>query len=338
MNNIVTLNRYEWADIAKGIGIFLMVMGHSGLPLSVHDWIYSFHMPFFFILSGYFFRSGKYKTGEFITRKLRAIMVPYVFFIITIELLRLAGNGIGLKMPPPRSIEEVVLYGRDLGATWFLISLFLTELLYYLFDRLFKNKRWLLILTMVTFCASYYCYMKEMHFPYKLEILGATLMYYSIGNILAQTKYKKVFTENFVKGAGFLIVLVVLLVLDFVLANKIDPVLNLRLNRLGIHVLTLMLIAFGTILIIQSSHFIGDCTLKPFELLKRFLKYIGEYSIVLIGFSQITLQCLKSVMEMFNLPSIIAVTVRYTMLWVILMALIYVFKNYLPSLIGKQNR
>lgn len=36
----------EWADVAKGIGIFLMVMGHSGLPNCMHDWIYSFHMPF----------------------------------------------------------------------------------------------------------------------------------------------------------------------------------------------------------------------------------------------------------------------------------------------------
>ena len=41
-------------DIIKGIGIMLMVLGHTcGQPL--YNWIYSFHMPLFFIVSGLFF-------------------------------------------------------------------------------------------------------------------------------------------------------------------------------------------------------------------------------------------------------------------------------------------
>lgn len=34
-------------DVAKGICIFLMVMGHAAVPVFIFKWIYSFHMPFF---------------------------------------------------------------------------------------------------------------------------------------------------------------------------------------------------------------------------------------------------------------------------------------------------
>lgn len=47
-------NRNNIFSTAKGIGIFLMVMGHCGAPDLVVKFIYQFHMPLFFICSGYF--------------------------------------------------------------------------------------------------------------------------------------------------------------------------------------------------------------------------------------------------------------------------------------------
>lgn len=41
-------------DIAKGIGIFLVVFGHVPLPMDLITPIYLFHMPLFFFLSGMF--------------------------------------------------------------------------------------------------------------------------------------------------------------------------------------------------------------------------------------------------------------------------------------------
>ena len=43
--------RIEWIDVAKGICIVLMVVGHTRLPLIISNWIWSFHMPFFFFIS-----------------------------------------------------------------------------------------------------------------------------------------------------------------------------------------------------------------------------------------------------------------------------------------------
>ena len=45
--------RYTWIDCIKGIGIFLVVLGHIYKDNYIGLWIYSFHMPLFFMLSGY---------------------------------------------------------------------------------------------------------------------------------------------------------------------------------------------------------------------------------------------------------------------------------------------
>jgi fucose 4-O-acetylase-like acetyltransferase len=47
--------RETWADIAKAIGILGVVLGHAGVP-SIAKYMYWFHMPFFFLISGYFFK------------------------------------------------------------------------------------------------------------------------------------------------------------------------------------------------------------------------------------------------------------------------------------------
>ena len=48
-------------DVAKGFTLFLVVFGHL-LPLNttLFRWIFSFHMPAFFFLSGMTFRPEKY--------------------------------------------------------------------------------------------------------------------------------------------------------------------------------------------------------------------------------------------------------------------------------------
>ena len=52
-------NRYEYIDITKGIGILLVVWAHILLVGWTHRFIYAFHMPLFFFMSGYLFNSVK---------------------------------------------------------------------------------------------------------------------------------------------------------------------------------------------------------------------------------------------------------------------------------------
>lgn len=49
-SEVFYLKRNQWVDIAKGIAIILMVLGHTAIPDSLSRFIYSFHMPFFYSL------------------------------------------------------------------------------------------------------------------------------------------------------------------------------------------------------------------------------------------------------------------------------------------------
>lgn len=58
-NNIIksTVKRIDYIDIVKGITIILMIIGHvSNIPTILRTFIFSFHMPLFFIISGYTFK------------------------------------------------------------------------------------------------------------------------------------------------------------------------------------------------------------------------------------------------------------------------------------------
>lgn len=46
-------------DAVKGVGILLMVIGHSGCPEYLHDFIYLFHMGLFFFVSGRFLKMNR---------------------------------------------------------------------------------------------------------------------------------------------------------------------------------------------------------------------------------------------------------------------------------------
>jgi fucose 4-O-acetylase-like acetyltransferase len=87
--------RLEWVDVAKGLGIALVVLGHTlrglvnaGLlnpegPVQVVDrWIYAFHMPLFFILSGLFLaRAGERPLRSFVADKLLRLGYPYLVWV-----------------------------------------------------------------------------------------------------------------------------------------------------------------------------------------------------------------------------------------------------------------
>lgn len=71
-------------DVAKGIGILLVVIGHTDARPWVGNLIYQFHMPFFFILSGYLFRPTTMR--DFLQRKTVRYLLPYFSYLVLFAL------------------------------------------------------------------------------------------------------------------------------------------------------------------------------------------------------------------------------------------------------------
>ena len=138
--------------IMSVIGILLMMLGHVKNDFSsvgtFYGWFpyYSFHMPLFFFISGYFYKDkweGAFPGSllKFIWKKIKTLLIPYYVingcFLVFQTIL--INNGINIGSP--FSLKEWLLqpFVRPepytlAHPTWFLIALFLSEI-YFLIIR-----------------------------------------------------------------------------------------------------------------------------------------------------------------------------------------------------------
>ena len=197
-NSNLNNKREEWADIAKGIGIILVRIGHQtifGIPLVL--WIYSFHMPLFFFISGYFYKP-KDSFKEEIKHKAYSILIPYFsyeclkWFLGVIKSI--INNNInfnlkffgGIFLSIPDTIFE--------NPIWFFTCLFVANVLfgtlYRIIQRLENNKELYLfisscIISLITYVL--YCIIK-VKLPWNLDIALIILPFMSIGYIIHNHK------------------------------------------------------------------------------------------------------------------------------------------------------
>ena len=76
--------RIAYLDVAKGIGILLVMLGHNYVKASVpfmEKFIFSFHMPFFFLLSGMLFKAN-YPLLVLFKRRFATLIRPYLAAIL----------------------------------------------------------------------------------------------------------------------------------------------------------------------------------------------------------------------------------------------------------------
>lgn len=116
------MKRLKHIDTAKGLGIILVVWGHSLIEFGYYI-IYMFHMPLFFYLSGIFHRQGGYV--ELLSKKFRGLIVPLVIFmVILFPVSYMVDDQCAVNLAPPH-LRGVF------GPLWFLISLFFLSAIYH---------------------------------------------------------------------------------------------------------------------------------------------------------------------------------------------------------------
>lgn len=137
--------RIVFIDIAKGIGILLVVLAHNGLQLVspfLHQVIYAFHMPLFFFLSGMFF-NPEISFRELLKKRFNSLLLPYFFTIFLIYFFEIFLGKMGLPVAWGRIVKS--FYGNgfflDWVAMWFLPALFVMNLVAFGFYRLFERFR-----------------------------------------------------------------------------------------------------------------------------------------------------------------------------------------------------
>lgn len=103
--------RVGWIDICKGCGIILVILGHIYSDNVLRIWIYSFHMPLFFFVSGYI--KGKRKKVIGYKKRVISLLVPYIEFFLFQLIFYL--------------LIEKAYHAFSMGPIWFLLALFGVE-------------------------------------------------------------------------------------------------------------------------------------------------------------------------------------------------------------------
>jgi len=124
-------------DIARGIGIILVVLGHNWTVLQergeLFRVIYSFHLPLFFFLSGLFLKDSG-NLNRFALSRADALLKPYFVVLLLLGIAEmLAPHVVPVASTTPLAYFSGVFYGTAPTIAWtplwFLPHLFVASLL-----------------------------------------------------------------------------------------------------------------------------------------------------------------------------------------------------------------
>jgi len=177
--------RLGYIDLIKGFGILIVVLGHAMIPRS--PWIYSFHVPLFFFISGFMYKDIPLVLN--ITAKLKKIYFPFVIFnVITWLFFYLISlmKHIAVDNSYYANLYRTVI-GFDIsvpqnGPLWFLLCLFSVSVIY-IFISLLKSE-YLRFAFVVAFSAfGYFISQKYSDLPFKIETAMMMIPYFYLGNL-----------------------------------------------------------------------------------------------------------------------------------------------------------
>lgn len=138
--------RVTYLDMAKGVGIVLMVTGHLIGSVQtidyktyfepIYHWIASFHMPLFFIISGillWITEEEKREIGQIVSRKARTLLLPYATFSIIYIVMNIYTCVFTPELLEFSDLGKFFIYTftfRGISVLWFLPALFISEVLF----------------------------------------------------------------------------------------------------------------------------------------------------------------------------------------------------------------
>lgn len=194
----MTTSRYDYLDIAKGLGILAVVWAHIMLVGWSHQICYAFHMPLFFLISGMLFRKDKFTSfGEFLKKRTKRLFVPYLLYSVATwaiwAVFRMyRGDEVDSYWMP--LLQTIIAQGSGEymvhnSALWFIPCLFAVEVMYFFVSKL---KDWAAL--GLCFCLAGLSFLLG-HFhgrgwwfllPWNFDAAMIAMPFYGVGHILVK--------------------------------------------------------------------------------------------------------------------------------------------------------
>lgn len=273
--------RIQWIDAAKFVGIFMVAFGHNWLDSKFTFLFTAFHMPLFFILAGLTL-STKRKFRQFTIAKAKSLLIPYAFFAVMIIgyywLMSVTHGG------DYDAFEQakLFLFQRRHTLLWFLVVLFLGELLSYIIlkiSTLMSGGGYVILFSLaLLFILNYILTVTNVNnLIWNADLVPAAAAFILIGVLFMRYRGKLIIEKNNFYIIGVFILAIIVNVTNYQYYSYVDMYSNLY----GFYPLFLL----GAIL---STYFL-------FLVLQRitlpsWLIFIGTYSLVYYGLHRIIIE------------------------------------------------
>lgn len=270
-------NRIDYFDIAKGIGILCIIAGHMGLTTIDHI-VFTFHVPLFFLISGYFI-SLKDTFNEYAIKRTKNLIIPYIFTSICLILAEILRDLI--YSTPDKILSDIkitfieAIYGsgtninhtlfgiNQIGAIWFLLALLWALLIV----KLLINKKYGVIFIVLIAIMSYIS-SKYIWLPLDIQSGGTASVFVYIGAYIKKKKIKidKINYPLFIIG-------LVILALEVHFEIYVSIVCNYYKYTI-VSVIGALFISYSILCISK--------VLEKNEIIKKFLCFLGCNSIIIL--------------------------------------------------------
>jgi len=309
--------RLEYIDIAKGIGIILVVIGHTTNGV-VCQWIYSFHMPLFLLISGFLFDIKKYPVGiKFVKKRTHQILVPCIIFTALFLIADIFFF----------DTSNIKLMQFNLpGALWFLPVLYLVEIIFYYITKWIKSIILQRLVILLFFpLVGYFTMRLHILNSFSISSVFPAIVFYGIGNFYSKeinnisNKYNNLYLALFL--------LLVPLVYVFILKSSI----NLSYNDIPDPVFLSYIIA-----IIGSLGLLLISTRIQWLFAKRMLTFLGANTLIIMGIHQLFLDFSTQFLKPVIVSHLLYKLSEQLIIWGCLFICITLINRYARWMIGKQ--
>lgn len=277
--------RFEWVDNLKGIGMILVVLGHAYIPMTENKYILSFHMPLFFLISGYLFNFGKNNNFLFfIKKKIKTLLIPYFsfafityFFWLIVERKFKLGDNNNISISKPLigifySINQYNYMVFD-GVLWFLTCLFVVEIFFYTINKNITKQRNLMISLVILSIVGYLSsLLLPVRLPWNADVALTAIVFYGAGFLFKSNIERVRMKPNKFK----IFVIISCIVINIIFVN-INQVVFMFENQYGNYICFYMASFSGIMVFTIISMMIKG---------SKILKFIGTNSLVMLALHQ----------------------------------------------------
>lgn len=320
----MTKERIEWIDIAKGISIILVVLGHtrvSAIPY-LGDWLGSFRMPFFFFISGLLFNPNKHiKSLDFIKNKWLRLLRPFIIFSALILFCFLCIDSEEFD----NRIKDLSRLGWGGYALWFIPVIFAVTFIYFFICKISPSKLIRFLTISVLAIIGYIFYAFKIPNYWNLNFVFTAIFFYGCGNLLAKDLSK----QNKISSIPIIIYFTIFALISFAFIFNTKP--EFYVNHLGNGILTHIVAISGSLMMCCFAILLTRVKYLFISWFKPLFIYFGKNSYIVLAFHQIII-----IFFQYHIPWISSI-VHHILMWGILILLIEIINRKFIFILGRNN-